>query len=190
MSIKANELKKNMVVGLDGVRYIVKDVQVKSPSSRGANTLYKVRFNNVVTKQKMEQTLKGDDVFQDVDFSRRSIQLIYKEAESCTFMDNEDYQQYTVDNSLIEDEMPYLTDGLEGLYALIADDELLGIELPSSVDIEIIECSPSIKGASASARTKPATLSTGLVVQVPEYLSSGEMVKINTSNSKFMSRAG
>jgi len=179
-----------MVVGIDGNRFIVKDIQVKSPSSRGANTLYKVRFNNVVTKQKMEQTYKGEDSFQDVDFSRRSVQLSYKEADSHTFMDNEDFVQYTIDNSLIEDEMLYLVDGLEGLYALVADGELLGIELPSSVEMEIVECSPSIKGASASARTKPATLFTGLVVQVPEYLSTGEIIKINTSNGKFMSRVG
>lgn len=189
MSIKASELKKSMVVGIDGNRFIVKAIQVKSPSSRGANTLYKVRFNNVVTKQKMEQTYKGEDSFDDVDFSRRAVQLIYKEADCCTFMDNEDFVQYTVDNSLIEDEMLYLVDGLEGLYALTADGSILGLELPSSVEMEIIECSPSIKGASASARTKPATLSTGLMVQVPEYLSTGEIIKINTSNAKFMSRA-
>jgi len=190
MSIKASELKKAMVVGIDSNRYIVKDIQVKSPSSRGANTLYKVRFNNVVTKQKMEQTYKGEDVFQNVDFTRRPVQLIYKEADNCTFMDNEDYSQYTVDNSLLEDELLYLTDGLEGLLALIADGELLGIELPVSVDMEIVECAPSIKGASASARTKPATLSTGLIVQVPEYLAPGEVIKVNSGNGKFMSRAG
>ena len=130
-----------------------------------------------------------DDVFQAVDFTRRPVQLIYKETTSCTFMDNEDYTQYTVDNDLIEEELLYLTDGLEGTYALIADGELLGIELPSSVEMEIVECAPGIKGASASARTKPATMPTGLVVQVPEYLSPGEIIKINTSNAKFMSRA-
>jgi len=178
-----------MVVGIDGNRYVAKDIQVKSPSSRGANTLYKIRFNNVVTKQKYENTYKGDDSFQDVDFVRKPVQMIYKESDSATFMDNEDYTQYTVDNALIEEEAAYLIDGIEGLYALIADEELLGIELPSSVDLEIVECAPSIKGASASARTKPATLSTGLVVQVPEYLAQGEIIKVNTSNAKFMSRA-
>jgi len=187
--MKANEIKKGMVVGIDGQRYVAKDIQVKSPSSRGANTLYKIRFNNVVTKQKYENTYKGDDSFQEVDFLRKPVQLIYKEADSATFMDNEDYTQYTIDNASIEDELLYLIDGLEGLYALIADGELLAIELPSSVDLEIIECAPSVKGASASARTKPATLSTGLIVQVPEYLSSGEVIKVNTSNDKFMSRA-
>lgn len=187
--MRAAELKKGHVVAIDGSKYIVKDIQVKSPSSRGANTLYKVRFNNVVTKQKYDQTYKGDDSFQAVAFSRRPVQLIYRESESCTFMDNEDYTQYTVDNELLEDELLYLIDGLEGLYALIADGDLLGIELPSSVEMEIIECAPGIKGASASARTKPATMPTGLVVQVPEYLSPGEVIKINTSNAKFMSRA-
>jgi len=187
--MKANEIKKGMVIGIDGQRYVAKDIQTKSPSSRGANTLYKIRFKNVVTKQKYENTYKGEDSFQDVDFHRKAVQLIYKEQESTTFMDNEDYTQYTIDNGLIEDELLYLTDGLEGLYALISDGELLTVELPSSVDMEIIECAPSIKGASASARTKPASLSTGLVVQVPEYLSAGEIIKINTSNNKFMSRA-
>lgn len=187
--MKANELKKGAVVGIDGTKYVVKDITVKSPSSRGANTLYKVRFNNVVTKQKLENTYKGEDSFDDVDFVRRSVQLLFRESESCTFMDVEDYTQYTVDNSLIEEELLYLIDGLEGIYALIADNELLGIELPSSVEMAIVECAPSIKGASASARTKPATLSTGLIVQVPEYLSPDEVVKVNTSNGKFMSRA-
>ncbi len=187
--MKASELKKGVVVSIDRERYIVKEVQVKSPSSRGANTLYKVRYNNVVSKQKFEQTYKGDDDIQMVDLARRSVQLIFREAESCTFMDSEDFSQYTVDNTLLEDELLYLVDGTEGVCALISEGELLGIELPASVALEIVECSPGIKGASASARTKPATLTTGLVVQVPEYLSQGEIIKVNTSNAKFMSRA-
>jgi len=187
--MKANEIKKGMVVGIDGNRYVAKDVQVKSPSSRGANTLYKIRFNNVVTKQKYENTYKGDDTFDEVEFLRKSVQMIYKETDSATFMDNEDFTQYTIDNGVIEDELSFLVDGLEGMYALIADGELLAIELPASVDLAIVDCAPSIKGASASARTKPATLSTGLVVQVPEYIASDEVVKVNTSNGKFMSRA-
>ena len=113
--IRASELKKGSVVAIEGAKYVVKDIQVRSPSSRGANTLYKVRFNNVVTKQKYEETYKGDDVFQEVDFVRSEVQMIYRETDSCTFMDNEDYTQYTVDNSLIEDELLYLTDGLNGV---------------------------------------------------------------------------
>jgi len=187
--IKASELKKGFVVLIDAHRLIVKDIQIKSPTSRGSNTLYKITYRNLATKLKVEKTYKGDDSIQEVEFIRRAVQLSFRESDSCTFMDDEDYNQYTISNDSIEDELPYLTDGLEGIVAFIADGELIGIDLPSSVDLEIIECSPGIKGASASARTKPATLSTGLVVNVPEYLTVNEVIKVNTSTGKFVSRA-
>jgi elongation factor P len=82
-----------------------------------------------------------------------------------------------------------LTEGLEGIIALLIDDAVLGIELPSSVNLEILETPPAIKGATASGRTKTARLSTGVEIQVPEYLETGEIIKVNTETSKFMSRA-
>jgi elongation factor P len=187
--MKASDIKKGAVVSIDGAIYIAKDIQVQSPSSRSGNTLYKMQYRNVVTKQKYEQTYKGDDNLQAIDFVRCQVQMLFREAESCTFMDVENYNQYTVDIDMLESELPFLVDGLEGVYALIADDMLLGIELPASVELEITECSPAMKGASASARTKPATLTTGLVVQVPEYIAVGEKVKVNTASGEFMSRA-
>ncbi len=187
--MKASELKKGAVVAIDGETYVVRELQVKSPSSRGANTLYKVTYRNIVTKAKNEQTYKGEDQVQEVAFQRRPVQLLFREGETCTFMDNESYEQYTVDNALIEDELAYLVEGQEGVYALIADGVLLGIEPPATVEMEIVETAPAIKGASASARTKPATLNSGLVVQIPEYLASGERIKVNSQTGKFVSRA-
>lgn len=187
--MRANELKRGHVVEIDGATYVVKEVQVKSPSSRSGNTLYKVEYRNVVTKQKFEQTYRGEDLVQEVEFTRRPIQLLYQESASCTFMDKESYEQYTFDNEAIEAELPYLVDGLAGIYALVANETLLGIELPATVEMDIVECAPGIKGASASARTKPATLTTGLVVQVPEYLAPGERIKVNTATGEFISRA-
>lgn len=187
--IKASELKKGFVIAIDSHRLMVKDMHIKSPTSRGSNTLYKVTYRNLATKLKVEKTYKGEDSLQEIEFIRRAVQLSFRETDSCTFMDIEDYSQYTIANDAIEEELPYLIDGLEGIIAFIADGELIGIDLPSTVDLEIIECSPGIKGASASARTKPATLSSGLVVQVPEYLSVNEVIKVNTSGGKFVSRA-
>ena len=89
----------------------------------------------------------------------------------------------------LEDDAVFLYDGLEGLSALISEGELLGIELPNTMSLEITECAPGMKAASSSARTKPATLTTGLVVQVPEYLTPGELIKINTETREFISRA-
>ena len=123
-----------------------------------------------------------------MEFSRRAVQYLYKDAGSCTFMDKETYEQYMLDTEVLEDELPYLTDDLDGISAMIADEVILGIELPATVVLEIIETVPGMKAASASARNKPATLNTGLVVQVPEYLTPGERIKINTLTGEYISR--
>ena len=94
-----------------------------------------------------------------------------------------------LNGDVLEDQLNYLTDGLEGITALLVEGNIVAVDMPQSVVLEIIETAPGIKGASASARTKPATLSTGLIVQVPEYIEQGEKVKVNTTNGKFMTRA-
>jgi len=187
--MKASDLKNGSVVNIDGTIYIAKEVAVKTPSSRGANTLYKVSFRNVVTKQKLDQSFRGDDTLQEVELARRPVQLIFRDTESCTFMDNESYEQYALGKDMIEDELPYLLDGMEGIQLLISGDAVLGIELPGTVELDVVECAPAMKGASATSRSKPATLSTGLVIQVPEYLEAGERIRINTQTGKFTSRA-
>jgi len=187
--MKASELKKGLVIQVDGNNILIKKLQVQTSSSRSGSTLYKATGHNVVTRQKFERSYKGDEAVNAVDFSRRPVQLLYRDTEGCTFMDTETYEQHVVPDAALEDELLYLTDGIEGVSALIVDGNLLGIALPTSLLLDIVECSPGIKGASASARTKPATLSTGLVVQVPEYLSVGEKIKVNTDTGEFMSRA-
>jgi len=187
--MKTSELKKGMVARIDGQNILIKQVIIQTPSSRSGNTLYKVLGRNVVTKQKFEKTYKGEEIVDAVDFTRRAAQLLYRDADGCTFMDSETYEQYAMAEQDLEEELPYIVDGMEGINALIADGLLIGIEVPPTVTLEIVECSPGIKGASASARTKPATLSTGLVVQVPEYLAPGDIIKINTETGAYMSRA-
>lgn len=187
--MKANELKKGMVINIDGQNIVVKQVQVQSPSSRSGNTLYKTRGTNIVSRAKFERSFKGDEQVDSVEFQKRAVQLLFRDGDGCTFMDNESYEQFLLGEDLISDELQYITEGLEGISALIADDNIIGIELPSTVSLTIEECSPGIKGASASARTKPATLNTGLVVQVPEYLEPGEVIKVNTETGEYISRA-
>ena len=186
---KASELKKGSVVELDGGVYVARQIEIRNPSARGASTLYKVRFFNVRDGKKLEQTLKGDDFVKDGDLTRRSVQFSYREADMITFMDSENYSQYTLNVDVVEEQSGYMTEDLEGMIALLVEGEIVGIEMPPNVVLEIIETAPGIKGASASARTKPAKLSTGLEIQVPEYLENGERIKVNTTNAKFVSRA-
>ncbi len=187
--MKANEIKRGTVFQAGKQNIMVKKVHVQSPSSRSGSTLYKVLGYDIASRQKYENSFKGEENVTAVDVSRRAIQYLYSDADGVTFMDVESYDQHTIADALIEDELPFISEGLEGLTAIIADGVLLGIELPGTVALEITECSPGIKGASASSRTKPATLSTGLVVQVPEYLTPGEVIKVNTETRDYISRA-
>jgi elongation factor P len=185
---KASELKKGMVVEVNGVPHVVKQIEVKNPSSRGASTLYKVRFNNLKTGQKLDESLKGDDFFKEADYARAKAQFSYVDGDLYVFMNVENYSQYTLSSEDLEDQIGYLTEGLEGIVALLIDDEAIAIELPGSVVLSIVETAPAIKGATAAGRTKTARLTTGIEIQVPEYLEIDELVKVNTETGKFMSR--
>ena len=187
--MKASDLKKGQVLDINGRNILVKDLAVQSPSSRSGSTLYKVRGVDIVSKQKYENRFKGDEVIQTVDFGRRAVQYLFQDADGCTFMDKETFEQYTLATDVLEDELLYLSEDLEGIVAMIADETILGIVLPATVALEITETAPGMKAASASSRTKPATLSTGLVVQVPEYLTSGELIKVNSGTGEYISRA-
>jgi elongation factor P len=186
---KASELKRGSVVEIRGEPYIVSNIDMKAPSSRGANTLYKVRFHHARTKQKLDETFKGEDSLGDIDLERRQLQYSFLDGDDYVFMDEEDYSQYQLSSESLGEQLHFITDGLGGIMGLLVDGSLIGIELPQSVVLEIVDTAPGIKGASASARTKPATCSTGLVVQVPEYLDVGERIKVNTQEARYMSRA-
>lgn len=186
---KASELKRGIIVEIDGDPHVVKRVEAKSPSSRGAVTLYKIRFVNLKTGQKLDESLKGDDMLKHADCQRTKVQYSYHDGDLYTFMNMEDYSQYSLNADDLDEQLEYLSEGLDGITALLMDGEIIGIELPQSVNMTVVDTSPGIKGATASGRTKPATTNTGLEIQVPEYLESGEIVKINTTNGKFISRA-
>lgn len=186
---KASEIKRGDVVEIEGVPHVLKHMETKSPSSRGAVTLYKFRFKNLLTGFKKEVSSKGEEQFGSIDCQRVSVQFSYVDGDEYHFMDLADYTQYSLNRPDLEDQLGYLKEGLDDITALIINSQIAAIEVPQVVTLLIIDTAPGLKGASASSRTKPATLETGLVVQVPEYISNRELVKINTTNAKFMSRA-
>ncbi len=185
---KVSDLKRGNIVNLNGNPHILEELSIQTPSARGGASLYKLRFRNVVTKQKVDRSCKGDEAMEDVAFQKREVQFSYASGDEYTFMDLEDYNEFTLQATDIEYERQFLAEDLEGITALVSDGRVLAIEVPDVVSLEITETGPSIKGASATARTKPATTSTGFVVQVPEYLAQGEVVRIDTRTGKFLSR--
>ncbi|HMP06033.1 MAG TPA: hypothetical protein PJ982_06765 [Lacipirellulaceae bacterium] len=114
---------------------------------------------------------------------------MYADQELAHFLDQQDYNQYALGLADVSDEMQYITEDLQGMLALIYDGQCVGLQLPAAVTLKIIECDPGVKGNSATSRTKPAKLETGLIVQVPEYLKQDETVKIDTRTGAFLGRA-
>ena len=186
---KANELKQGSAIEINGEPYVVKKIDVRNPTSRGATTLYKIRFAHMKTKQKLDETFKSDDMLKTADCSRVSVQYSYQDGDNYVFMNTETYEQYALSAEDIDEQIPYLSEGLEGIVMLLMDDNALGIELPATINLQIVETPPAMKSASATNRTKTAKLTTGLEIQVPEYIETGEVIKINTDTGKFMSRA-
>jgi elongation factor P len=186
---KASDFKRGDVVKVDNEPHYIENIMVQMPGARGAATLYKVRFRNVQTKRKVDQAFRGDDVLPEADFERRPVQVLYGDDSGWMFMDLQDYSQFTLSKDDIEGEWPYLTEDLEGVLSLVSEGRVIGIELPLLVTMKIEETSPTMKGASVTTRTKPATMPTGLVVQVPEYLSSGDVIKVDTRTGQFFSKA-
>ncbi len=187
--MKANELKRGTFFQFNGQNIMVRNVHVQTASSRSGNTLYKIKGQDIVTRQKFEGAFKGDENLDPIDVIRRAVQPLYREGDAWVFMDTESYEQHSLADTLIEEENQFLHEGMEGINALIVDEQIMGIELPATVSLAIEDTAPAMKAASSSARTKPATLSTGLIVQVPEYLKPGEIIKVNTETLEFISRA-
>jgi elongation factor P len=185
----AKEIKPGIVVNYDGVPVLIESVTVQTPSARGAATIYKYRGRNLLTRQKTDITLKGNDSLETADFERRAVKLIYCDATHMHLLDQRDYNQYSIPLSDVAEQSPYITDQLEGLLALICNEECVGLQLPTAVELTVTHCDPSVRGDSATKRTKPATLETGLVVQVPDYLGPGERIKVDTRSGTFISRA-
>lgn len=185
----AKDIKPGAVVNYSDAPHLIEQVNVQSPSARGAATLYKYRARNLLTKQKTDIVLKGGESLDEADFERRAVKFMYSDPTDVFFLDDADYNQYSLSKEDLEEELGFMTEELEGMLALIYNDECVGLQLPATVTLKITQCDPGVKGNSATSRNKPATLETGRVIQVPEYLKEGELVKVDTRTGEYLSRA-
>ena len=186
---KASEIKKNTAVEINGEAYIVRDIERSVPQGRAGGSIYRMRMYNVATNNKIDETYKDSDMLSLADLIRRPVTFSYSDGDEFVFMDTEDYSSYSLNKDTIEDELLFIGEDTQGLQVVIVNEAPVALDLPSTVELEIVETDPSLKGGSATARTKPAVLSTGLTVQVPEHISSGERIKVNVEERKFGGRA-
>ncbi|MGK0440343.1 MAG: elongation factor P [Pseudohongiellaceae bacterium] len=186
---KASEIKKNSALDYKGKTYMVKDIERSVPQGRAGGSIYRMRMYDVVSGHKIDETFKDSDILNFADLTRRDVMFSYMDGDEYVFMDNEDYTPYNFNKETIADEALFMNETTTGIRVVIVDDLPVTIELPAHVELEITETDPSIKGGSATSRTKPALLTTGLTVQVPEHISTGDSIKINVEERSFMSRA-
>ena len=186
---KASEIKKNTAVNFNGQTYIVRDIERSVPQGRSGGSLYRMRMYEVVSNSKIDETFKDSEMLELADLERVPVMFSYIDGEEYVFMNTEDYTPYNMSKAAIEDDLQFINETTEGIQVVIVDDAAVALDLPTNVELEVVETDPSIKGGSATSRTKPAILSTGLTVSVPEHISTGDMIKVHVEERKFLGRA-
>ncbi|MGY0798915.1 elongation factor P-like protein EfpL [Lysobacter sp. A286] len=187
--MKAADVKKGNVVEYNNTIYQVRDIERSSPQGRGGNVKFRFTMYSVPGGNKFDLSLGGDEDLKEVELSRRQVTYSYKDGDAFVFLDDEDYSPYMLDAAVVGDASGYIVDGLSGCYVQIIDELPVGLQLPASVAIEVIETPPELKGGTATKRPKPAKLSTGLEIMVPEYIGTGERVLVSTTSGEFAGRA-
>ncbi len=115
--------------------------------------------------------------------------MMYCDPQELHLLDQTDFNQYSIAVEDVAEQLKYITEPLEGMLALIYNGECVGVSLPTTVELTVVQCDPAVKGDSATKRNKPATLETGLIVQVPDYLEEGERIKVDSRSGEYISRA-
>lgn len=186
--VPAKDFKRRMVVEIDGAPHMIEQIQVQTPSARGAATLYKIKARNLKTKNRVEKAYRGTDALNESSFERKPVQYLYRDGDDLHFMDSGDFSQFSFRADDLADQLPFLTENMPGVESLVVDDEVIAIELPDTIEMAIVDTAPGVRGNSATGRTKPATLTTGHVVQVPEHMESQTVVRIDTRTGEYLGR--
>ena len=175
------------LLDLDGAPWQIIDCAFQTPSARGASTLTKIKIKNLKTGQVLSKSYRGGEMVPTADCEKRPVQFLYKEGDDYVFMDQENYEQFTLSKDILQEQAGYLTEGLEAR-SMLYNGHVINVELPNTVDLEITETAPALKNATAQAQLKSAILETGIEIQVPPYLTTGEKIRIDTRDGRFVGR--
>jgi len=187
--IGANELKRKLLITVDGQPYTVVEVFFATPSARGASTMVRTKLRHLLTDAVLEKSFKTSEKFEEPDVVMAPATFLYADGEGFHFMDEESYEQFSLGDDQLGDEKLYLKENVS-LQVRKYNGEPVSLELPTTVDLVVTDAEPGVRGDSASGgTTKVATLETGLQVRVPLFIKEGETVRVNTQTGEFISRA-
>ena len=188
MNTNVTDLKRGDIVEMDGDPWQVTEIQSQTPSARGASLLVKAKLRNLRKGQTLAKTWRGGDMVGEADVEYRNAQFLYRQGDDFVFMDLGSYDQMTLDADHVGDAAGYLLENLE-VKAVLFRERVIALNLPLTVDLKVRETTPAMKGATAQAQLKPATVETGIQVLVPSYIEEGETIRVDTRDGRFVERA-
>jgi elongation factor P len=184
--ISVNDFKTGLTIEMDNDVWQVVDFQHVKPGKGAAFVRSKLR--NLRNGSIQEKTFRAGEKVEKAHIEHRKMQYLYASGDEHAFMDTDSYEQIELSSAQIEHELKFIKENME-VSIIQYNGEMIGIDLPNNVELEVIETEPGIKGDTASGGSKPATVETGLVVQVPFFINKGDRLIINTSDGKYVSRA-
>ncbi|MDI2588009.1 MULTISPECIES: elongation factor P [unclassified Psychrobacillus] len=184
--ISVNDFKTGLTIVVDGVLYRVLDFQHVKPGKGAAFVRSKLR--NLRNGSVNEKTFRAGEKVEKAQIDNKKMQYLYASGDQHVFMDTDSYEQLELNENQIEEELKYLRENME-IHIIQYQGETLGVELPKSVELEVTETEPGIKGDTSGGGSKTATLETGLVVTVPLFINVGDRLIINTDEGSYVSRA-
>lgn len=179
------DLKVGTFFELDGAPHQVLAAEHSKTGRAGA--VMRTKMRNLLTGAIYERTFQGSDAFPEADVMRRKGQFLYKDGDGATFMEAETFEQYTLSNERLGEAAKFLKEGLE-LDLVLYNSQILAVQLPPKVELAVTYTEPGYKGDTQSSATKPAELETGLTVQVPLFIKTGEVVRVNTDTGLYVER--
>ena len=184
--IAASDLKAGMTFEQDGKLIKVMEASHHKPGK--GNTVMRMKLKDVRTGSTTDTTMRPDEKVKKAHIDTKPVQYLYSQDDMAIFMDLETYEQYEVPTALIEEELKYLLENMEVKIQFYGE-EVIGLTLPTTVILRVAETQPSIKGATVTGSGKPATMETGLVVNVPDFVEADELLEINTAEGTYLTRA-
>lgn len=187
--ITANELKRKLLISIEGQPYVVVDVFFASPTARGAATMVRTKVRHLLTGSVMEKSFRSNEKFEEPDVELAPASFLYSDPHGFHFMDEKTYEQFTFSAEAVGTDAGYLKEGVS-LEVLKYNGAPVSLELPQFVDLAVATAELGLRGdTAAGGATKQATLETGLAVRVPLFIKEGEVVRVNTQTGEVAGRA-
>ncbi len=185
MNVSTNDLRNGMALNLPEGLFTVVEFQHVKPGKGGA--FVRTKLKNVRTGASLDRTYRADEKLDQAVIDKREMQYLYRETAHYVFMDNSSYDQLNVDAPTLGDATNYLREG-DSAVLQIYNEQVVGVDLPASVELTVTETEPGVQGDRVSGARKPATLETGLVVSVPLFVNTGDRLKVDTRTSEYLTR--